>query len=216
MGENEGLDVAKPIRIMGKEIPRSSVEKALYCTGAFLIVFNAFSIPFALPKLRAFLGAPYLPSSSSAFRKVIENVSELQRPGLKLVDIGSGDGRLLVEASRKGMKSMGIEMNPWLVLGSRLRLVLAKANSNSSILWGNAWKSLNPLSRFEPDVVVFYGRTGQGLMSKLGQLSEDISDRTGKDLIVISNKFQIPGWNIRLIAHVDEFFVYRLHSNNRS
>jgi hypothetical protein len=143
---------------------------------------------------------------------VLETVGDLQRPGLKLVDIGSGDGRLLLEASRRGMKTLGVEMNPWLVLGSRLRLGW-KRTSDSSVLWGNAWTNVKTLSEFEPDVVTFYGRTGQGLMARLGTLAEDLSDQTGKDLIVVSNKFQIPGWNLRLVASVDEFFVYKLHSN---
>mgnify|MGYP002050890935 FL=1 len=37
----------------------------------------------------------------------------------KLLDIGSGDGRLVVEAARMGFKSTGVELNRWLVYYSR-------------------------------------------------------------------------------------------------
>lgn len=197
------------VRFMGKEIPRSSVETALYSTTAFFVIFNAISIPFALPKLRAFLGAPYLPSSTRSFRAVLDNIPELSQTGLKMVDIGSGDGRLVLEASRRGYKAMGIELNPWLVLGSRLRL----ATSGSKIIWANAWKSVDALNNFAPDVLTFYGRPGQSVMTKFGHLAEQVSDESGKDMLIVSNKFPIPGWNLRLIAHIEDFYVYKLHSN---
>lgn len=201
----------KVVRFMGKEIPRSSVETALYSATGFLLIFNTLAIPFALPKLRSFLGAPYLPSSSRAFSVVLEHLPELQRAGLKMVDVGSGDGRLVLEASKRGIKAMGIELNPWLVFASRLRLRWNR--SDSSILCGNAWKSARQLEKFQPDFVTFYGRPGQGVMNQFGSFVEEISDRTGKEIIVASNKFPIPGWNVRLIAQIEDFYVYKLHSN---
>jgi hypothetical protein len=204
-------DRPKVVKFLGKEIPRSSVETALYSATAFFLVFNALSIPFALPKLRACVGAPYLPSSRTAFRSVLEHVPELQRDGVKMVDIGSGDGRLVLEASKRGMNAMGIELNPWLVFLSRLKMRIA--GTKSPIVCMNAWKSGPTLEKFEPDLLTFYGRPGQGVMNRFGALAEDLSDRTGKQLIVVSNKFPIPGWNVRLVAHVEDFFIYKLHSN---
>ena len=199
----------KMVSLFGKEIPRSSVEKSLYSATAFLVVFNAISIPFALPKLGMFLGAPYLPSNTAAFRAVLRNIPELQSSNLRLVDIGSGDGRLVLEASRYGFRSMGIEMNPWLVLLSKIRLM----GSGSDILWGNAWKSEETVTEYNPDVITFYGRPGQGVMTKFGKMAESVSDKTGKGIIVVSNKFPIPNWNIRQIAQVEDFIVYKVHSN---
>lgn len=204
-------DRPKVVKFLGKEIPRSSVETAFFSATAFFLIFNAVSIPFALPKLRTFIGAPYLPSSRTAFRSVLENVPDLQREGVKMVDIGSGDGRLVLEATKRGMNAMGIELNPWLVFVSRLRMKLA--GTKAPIVCMNAWKSTPTLEKFQPDLLTFYGRPGQGVMTRFGALAEELSDRTGKELIVASNKFPIPGWNLRLIAHVEDFFIYKLHSN---
>ena len=38
---------------------------------------------------------------------------------LRMVDMGSGDGRICIEAARRGIYAEGIEMNPWLVLWSK-------------------------------------------------------------------------------------------------
>jgi hypothetical protein len=50
-------------------------------------------------------------------------------------------------------------------------------------------------------------------MSKFGNFAENISDSTGKSIIVVSNKFHIPDWHLRQIAQIDDFIVYKLHSN---
>lgn len=36
-----------------------------------------------------------------------------------LVDLGSGDGRIVIEAAKKGYSAVGYELNYWLVLYSR-------------------------------------------------------------------------------------------------
>ena len=202
----------KHIKFLGKDLPRASVEKAFVSATAFFLIFNAISVPFALPKLRVFLGAPFLPSSMQAFRSVLDHVPNLSRPGLRMVDVGSGDGRLVIEASKRGFLTMGIELNPWLVFMSRMRMRFGGIK-DSEIVCMNAWNSLPTLERFQPDLVTFYGRPGQGVMSRFGTLVEELSDKTGKEVIVASNKFPIPGWNIRLIAHVEDFFIYKVHSN---
>jgi len=203
------------VKFMGREIPRSSVEKALFSATAFLVVFNTFTVPFVLPKVARFLGAPYLPSSTTAFRAVLERVPQFHSveslKGMRMVDIGSGDGRLVREAARAGFESsIGIEMNPWLALISKWRL---RKTPNSKIVWANAWDKVDELSKFQPDVITFYGRPGQGLMTKFGQMAENISDSSGKSIIVVSNKFHIPNWHLRQIAQVGDFIVYKLHSN---
>jgi len=203
------------VKFMGREIPRSSVEKALFSATAFLVVFNSLTIPFALPKIRRFLGAPYLPSSTAAFRAVLERLPQFHSidsvKGMKMVDIGSGDGRLVREAATIGFgSSMGIEMNPWLALISKWRL---RKTPGAQIVWANAWDKVDEVSKFGPDVITFYGRPGQGLMTKFGKMAEDISDTSGKSIIVVSNKFHIPNWHLRQIAQVGDFIVYKLHSN---
>ena len=194
--------------VFGKSIPRASIEKTLYSATAFLVVFNLLTVPFALPKLGKFLGAPFLPSSRSAFRSVFDHMPELK--GKRMIDVGSGDGRLLATGRSMGMTVMGIEMNPWLVLWSKWRL---RNEPVSHVKWANAWKSTNCAADFKPDLITFYGRPGQGILTKFGTWAESVGDIAGKTIIVASNKFPIPGWQLRQIAVINEFYIYKLHSN---
>lgn len=68
--------------------------------------------------LGAWLGAPYLPILSRDSAALLE-LSQLQ-PGQTLIDLGSGDGRLLRHAAARGIRCIGYEINPFLVLISRL------------------------------------------------------------------------------------------------
>ncbi|XP_038274482.1 adenine nucleotide translocase lysine N-methyltransferase isoform X1 [Dermochelys coriacea] len=59
------------------------------------------------------LQVPYVPSSA----KQVENVMSLLkgRSG-KMVDLGSGDGRIVLEAYKRGFRpAVGYELNPWLL-----------------------------------------------------------------------------------------------------
>lgn len=206
----------RTVRFLGRDIRRSSVENALFSSLAFFVVFNTLTIPFALPKIRKFLGAPYLPSSRTSFRAVLDNLPDLASKDIvRMVDVGSGDGRLVQEAAKRGMHAVGIEVNPWLVCVSKFRLWLSRKDMAVSphIWWKNAWESKKSLVDFSPDILTFYGRPGQGVMSKFGELAEQVSDESGKTIYVVSNKFHIPNWHMRQIALVDDFIVYKLHSN---
>lgn len=64
----------------------------------------------------AFIGAPYLPIR----RPDVEAALDLAEvtAGQTVVDLGSGDGRLLKAAARRGARAIGYEINPLLWLWS--------------------------------------------------------------------------------------------------
>lgn len=69
---------------------------------AFLIV-----LPFAVVLL---FGAPYLPTRSDTAELALDMLK--LKKGQHLVDLGSGDGAVLVAAARRGIYSTGYELNP--------------------------------------------------------------------------------------------------------
>ncbi|MDP4038537.1 MAG: hypothetical protein Q8P54_01035 [bacterium] len=71
--------------------------------------------------LVVFIGAPYLPSFNKDFDELIK-ISGLSS-GQKLVDLGSGDGRLLIAAVKRGIYAVGYEINPILWALSTVRLL---------------------------------------------------------------------------------------------
>lgn len=63
---------------------------------------------------RALAELPFLPSPESVIVKALE-MAQL-KPGEKLVDLGCGDGRVLVIAAKRyGAYAVGVELNPLLV-----------------------------------------------------------------------------------------------------
>lgn len=63
-------------------------------------------------------GAPYLPTLKNRAEDAIKLLD--LKSGQTLVELGSGDGRILRMAAERGIKAVGYELNPLLVLYSRL------------------------------------------------------------------------------------------------
>lgn len=90
----------------------------------------------ALFALTVFFGAPYVPSHSRRVRQLFDELK--LGPEDTLVDIGSGDGRVLRLAAARGARAVGYEINPVLVLISRL------LHRRSQVRWANFWTASMP------------------------------------------------------------------------
>lgn len=99
------------------KFPSRSIAAA--CFGALAIAGSAWAQTTADP-------APYTPSVGQAGKDVVWvptadslvtrmlDMAEL-KPGDRLVDLGSGDGRTVIAAAKRGVAARGIEYNPDLV-----------------------------------------------------------------------------------------------------
>lgn len=80
-------------------------------------------------------GAPYVPTLSKS-RKAAFELLDLKK-GQTILEPGCGDGRILVEAAKRGLNAVGIELNPLLYLTS---LVLTfRYRKQVKVIWGNFW-----------------------------------------------------------------------------
>jgi hypothetical protein len=80
-----------------------------------VIILLIVALPFGIGAL---IGAPYVPILQRDRRAALD-LARL-KPGQTLIDLGSGDGRLLRTAAGRGIRGIGYEINPFLVLISRL------------------------------------------------------------------------------------------------
>jgi len=80
-------------------------------------------------------GAPYLPTMDNQARVALE-LLELQ-PSQTVLELGSGDGKVLVLAAQAGLQVVGIELNPLLVVVSWLRT--RRYRKRVRIIWGDFW-----------------------------------------------------------------------------
>ncbi|HSD55606.1 MAG TPA: hypothetical protein VLA92_00475 [Candidatus Saccharimonadales bacterium] len=82
-----------------------------------------------------FVGPPYLPT----LRKQIDVAFDLLdlKEGQTLLELGSGDGRVMLEAAKRGYRVVGIELNPFLVVISWV--VTFRYRKQVRIIWGSYW-----------------------------------------------------------------------------
>ena len=126
-------------------------------------------------------GAPYLPTLKKQQRDALA-LLDLQ-PGQTLIELGSGDGRMLRAAAQQGIKATGYELNPILVAISYI--VCFKYRHNISIHWGDYWH------KDWPETDGIYVFLLQKFMTKLD--NKITQQYTGKNVKVVSYAFKIPG-----------------------
>lgn len=146
-----------------------------------LLAISVILLSFGFVVLR---GAPYVPTLSKDARAAIDMV-DLQR-GTTIVDLGSGDGRILLIAAQRGYRAIGYELNPLLVILSKWRC--RKYRNLIEIRLGDFWRSQLPDSTGA--VFVFLA---DPFMSKLDRFLRSEAERIGRPIMLISYGFELPG-----------------------
>lgn len=130
-----------------------------------------------------FFGAPYVPTR----QKDVEKLFKIIKKKDVLVDLGSGDGRLVRTAVAHGTKAYGVELSPILALISWLSL--GDAGKKASIRWGNYWRMSLPA-----DTTVVFVFLAEPYMEKLRVYLEEESLRLDRVLTLVSYGFELPGY----------------------
>lgn len=87
-----------------------------------------------------FVGPPFVPTLTKQMETALD-LLDLQ-PGQTLIELGSGDGRVAQAAADRGLRVIGYELNPFLVLISRIRC--RKYGQQVKIVWDDLWKAKWP------------------------------------------------------------------------
>uniref|UniRef100_A0A8C5C4V3 FATP synthase c subunit lysine N-methyltransferase n=1 Tax=Gadus morhua TaxID=8049 RepID=A0A8C5C4V3_GADMO len=104
--------------------------------GGSLVALYAVTAPFVTPALRK-ICLPFVPATTTQ----VENVLKVLRTRSgTLVDIGSGDGRIVIAAAKRGFHASGFELNPWLVWYSRYRAWREGVHHSTSFHISDLWK----------------------------------------------------------------------------
>ena len=138
---------------------------------------------FLVSSVRATLfGAPYVPISLEHAELMLD-AADL-RPGERLADLGSGDGRLLLAGARRGALCRGWEINPYLWLVSVWRVWRAGLSQRIRVSPRSYWRET-----VEADVVTLF------LISyRMAPMAAKLRQELSPGARIVSYGFRLPDW----------------------
>jgi len=152
---------------------------------------------FVLIGISAFFGAPYVPSRRRDVKRMFDELVSISSEDVVL-DIGSGDGLVLREASRRGARAIGYEIHPLFVWISRF---LSRRDENVTIHWANAWTA-----SFPSDVTVLYAFSVGRDSVKLTQKVQREVDAIGRPVKLVCYGNPLPA-----LTPTESFEAYYLY-----
>lgn len=161
----------------------------------YLFLF-VIGIPCLIMLVSVFIGIPCLPTHKKQ-AKILIDLCDI-KSGMKMVDLGSGHGRLVLMAAKKGANVVGYELNPFLVLLSRWLIWKNNLSHLAKIRFGSLYRA----DIADADVVTAFLfkkpmiRLANGLFKQLKQGAK-----------VISYVFEIKDW--KPIVHKEGIFIYQ-------
>lgn len=127
-------------------------------------------------------GAPFVPTGEKSVARMMA-LAALQ-PGEVCMDLGSGTGRLVFAAAKKGATSIGIEINPFLYWWGRARAFFGRYNHVSfsrADLWTTDVSHVDVLT-------IFF------IKDKMPRLKEKLRKEMKPGSRIVSNIFTFPDW----------------------
>ena len=178
---------------------------AVGVTGAVAIGLSIVSAPFVTPALRRFC-LPYVPATSRQVDNVVKMCKNYQIQSKnveKLIDLGSGDGRIVIAAAKNGFACTGVELNIWLVLYSKIAAGFLGLRQNATFQRLDLWKT--DLSEYDK-IVIF------GVAEMMPTLRDKLLKEMKEESKIIACRFPIPNWKpVDMIDEgIDSVWVYSL------
>jgi SAM-dependent methyltransferase len=141
-----------------------------------------------------FFGAPYLPTLTPQVGAALE-LADL-KPGQTLLELGCGDGKVLIAAAQVGITSVGYELNPLLAFVAWLRT--RRFRGRVQVICGNFWQRTWP----EADAIFTFL-----LPRYMEKLDKYIMQYEHKPIKLVSFAFTVP--NKSPINQKHGVFLYR-------
>lgn len=142
--------------------------------------------------------APYVPTKMGHIRKILKLAGV--KKGKKFYELGSGDGRVVIEAAKLKADSMGIEQSWLRVLYSRYKAAKLASHfrcGNATFKHGDIFKR----SYQDADILYIY------LLPKgVKRLEDKLKKELKKGTIVITQTYHFPTW--KPIKKIDNFQIY--------
>ena len=190
--------------------------------------FSVLTIPFITPALRKHT-LPYIPATPAQIKNVfksirlysesknIKNALPSKGTSPKLVDLGSGDGRIVFEAAKRGFQATGVELNAVLVLYSKfitLKNWPNKSRKEDLILFQPRFKRADfwTLNMKEYDIIVVFG-----VQEMMKDLASKLKSEIKADTLIVSCRNPIPNFKsvFNIDDEIDSVWIYDKESLER-
>lgn len=150
--------------------------------------------------LSALWGAPWAPTPRPTMEAMLR-LADIH-PGEQVVDLGAGDGRLVIAAARAyRADAVGIEIDPLRCLVANTLIYLLGLRRQAKVIWGNMYD----YDLQDANVVMMYL-----LQSTNTQLQHKLTRELTPGARVVSRSFTLPHWTPAIIDDAHDIFVYHI------
>lgn len=145
-------------------------------------------------------GAPWVPSSIGIVKKMLYLADV--KPGQRVVDLGAGDGRVVIIAAKLfGAHAVGVEIDPLRCLIANALIRVLGLHHKAHVYHGN----LYDFDLTQADVIVLY------LWQSTNQkLKVRISEQLRSGAKVVSHSFSMSGWTPVALDDAKNIFLYEI------
>ncbi len=149
------------------------------------------------------IGAIFIPTPHKIVERMLK-IAEVKEDDI-LYDLGSGDGRIIIEAAEKyKVKTIGVEADPLRVFWSRAKIRSRDMHDRVKVIWGNFLQS--DLS--SATVVTVYQGIGIN-----GKLVKKLEKELKPGARVVSYIFSFDGWEPIKKESDSKIFLYKIQEH---
>lgn len=163
----------------------------------YIIIFIIISVILSLFFFPFIMGAPFQPSSRRRL-EIMMRFANIRR-GDKVADLGSGNGRVVIEFAKRGAIAHGYEINPLLVWYSRWRIRRLGLQKRAKIYMKSFWK----VNLRGYDVISLFQ-----IFFVMSSLKKKLKRELKSGSRIVSNTWKFPGW--KPVRKEKEVFLYRV------
>lgn len=174
-------------------------------TGAAAFAIVLVTTPFVTPALRK-ICLPYVPATEKQVANILQMAKTCRKKGSTMVDLGSGDGRVVIAAAKHGYQAHGYELNQWLVWYSKMQARLQGLHKMATFSRADLWK----VKLSSSDIVVIFG-----VEEMMPQLQEKFCLELKAGAHVLACRFPLTSWKPMAVIKegIDSVWLYQKSAN---
>ena len=168
---------------------------------AAVVIVLIVALVFLIPGI---IGAPYVPSEQKDIERAFTKLYPLSAKD-SLVDLGAGNGIVVLGAVEHGAKAIGVEINPLLAFITKRKLA---HEQHAKIVCGDMYRFKLP-----KETTVVYAYATNYIIPQIFKRVQSEANRLNKKLYLISNAYDYKGAKPK--KHLAPYYLYEIKPANK-